>query len=176
MPLTDAEAKARLGIMTASAEDPTLSSDELDALVKLARRADANGNRFYLAWQAGRAYAVGDLVAPSPRNGHYYTVTVAGTSDDAAPAVWPTGSGGTVVDDSVTWQESGADEWVPTFDLNFAAAEGWRWKAGKAAGLFNIAPDGNSFQRSQVYAQCIRQASEYASKSMRSVHLTSPAR
>lgn len=66
-------------------------------------------------------------------------------------------------------------EWEPTWDLNYAASEGWRRKAGRAAHLFNHAVDGASFQRSQLYAQCIRMANEYASKAPLTVTVTAPS-
>jgi len=59
--------------------------------------------------------------------------------------------------------------WTPTWDLNFAAAEGWRRKAGIAAARFNFSEDGQNFQRAQIYAHCIAQAEAYASKGMGSI-------
>lgn len=56
--------------------------------------------------------------------------------------------------------------WEPTWDLDFAAAEGWRRKAGMAAARFNFSEDGQTFQRAQVYAHCISQAEMYARKGM----------
>jgi hypothetical protein len=54
--------------------------------------------------------------------------------------------------------------WSGAWDLNFAAAEGWRWKAAAASANFNFATDNNRFDRSQVYAQCVAQADLYANK------------
>lgn len=56
------------------------------------------------------------------------------------------------------------DGWEPTFDLNSAAAEGWRWKAGRVAPKFGVTLDSDSLQRQQVYAHCVSQASIYAKK------------
>jgi len=56
--------------------------------------------------------------------------------------------------------------WEPTWDVNAAAAEGWRRKAGKAATKFNFAEDSQRFDRSQIYQHCERQAETYANKSM----------
>lgn len=59
--------------------------------------------------------------------------------------------------------------WVPTWDLDSAAAEGWRRKAGFAAARFNFAEDGQRFDRAQVYEHCMKQADYYARRSMGSV-------
>lgn len=57
-------------------------------------------------------------------------------------------------------------EWTPTWDLDAAAAEGWRRKAGLAAARFNFAEDSQRFDRAQIYAHCISQAEQYARRSM----------
>lgn len=173
MPLTDAEAKSRLETLTQSSTDPTLSSGELDVLVKRSKRSDSDGRRFYPPWQASRAYAVGDVVVPTTRNTHYYECTVAGTSAGSQPS-FPTTSGGTVTDGTVTWREAGDDEWAPTFDLNFGAAEGWRQKAGKVVPLYDASVDDNRFNRAQIYAHCISQANVYARKAGGSTRTTTP--
>ena len=56
------------------------------------------------------------------------------------------------------------DAWTPTWDLNAAAAEGWSRKAAKAHNLFNFAEDGQRFDRSQIYANCVTQRDYYAAK------------
>jgi hypothetical protein len=56
-------------------------------------------------------------------------------------------------------------DYVPTWDLNRAAAEGWRWKAGKLAGsAYDFTADGSTFNRSQMVAQCERMAAQCARK------------
>lgn len=64
------------------------------------------------------------------------------------------------------------DEWTPTWDLDAAAAEGWRRKAGIAAARFNFAEDGQRFDRAQVYAHCLQQAEQYARRSLGSIPVT----
>ncbi len=61
------------------------------------------------------------------------------------------------------------EDWTPTWDLDAAAAEGWRRKAGIAASRFNFAEDDQRFDRSQIYAQCLSQAEQYARRSMGSI-------
>lgn len=56
--------------------------------------------------------------------------------------------------------------WTPTWDLDAAAAEGWRRKAGIAAARFSFAEDGQRFDRAQIYAHCLGQAEQYARRSM----------
>ena len=57
------------------------------------------------AWQATTAYTLGVYKVPSTANGHFYSVSTAGTTGGAEPT-WPT-DGGTVVDGTVTWQDMG---------------------------------------------------------------------
>lgn len=52
--------------------------------------------------------------------------------------------------------------WTPTWDLDAAASEGWSWKAAKVAGAYNFAEDGQRFDRSQMHAQCLAMARQYA--------------
>ena len=63
-------------------------------------------------------------------------------------------------------------EWTPTWDLDAAAAEGWRRKAGIAASRFNFAEDSQRFDRAQVYAHCLQQAEFYARRAMGSIPTT----
>lgn len=57
-------------------------------------------------WAATTAYAVGDVVRKVSSNGHLYRCIVAGTSAGSEPA-FPTTSGQTVTDNTVTWAEIG---------------------------------------------------------------------
>lgn len=53
------------------------------------------------AWSSGTAYGV-SLVKPTVPNGYYYFTSSGGTSGGSEPA-WPTSSGATIVDGSITW-------------------------------------------------------------------------
>ncbi len=66
------------------------------------------------------------------------------------------------------------DTWTPTWDLNRGAAEGWRWKAAKAASRFDFQADGASYNRSQVVAHCERMAAQYRRKIVSNVILPGP--
>jgi hypothetical protein len=106
------------------------------------------------------AYSLGAVVVPDPRNGHTYTVTVAGTSGAATP-IWPTTTAASVVDGTVTWAESGPTYWTPTYNLPMAAAEGWEWKASKAAKDYDVSAGSVNATRHQVFDMCKEQASRY---------------
>lgn len=54
-----------------------------------------------------------------------------------------------------------AADWTETWDLNSAAAEGWRWKAAKVAGSFDFVTDSQRFDRSQIAAMCLDMADRY---------------
>ena len=53
--------------------------------------------------------------------------------------------------------------WEGTWDLNAAAAEGWRMKAGKVAGDFTFSADGASYSKADVLAHCLEMETRYAS-------------
>lgn len=59
------------------------------------------------AFATAHAYAEGDYVRPTVANGHYYVVTVAGTSEGSAPT-WETGAASETVSGGVTFTEVGA--------------------------------------------------------------------
>lgn len=62
------------------------------------------------SWGTARAnttaYAVGDIVRPATGNAHLYRCIIAGTSN-SSPPTFPTVSGQTVTDSTVTWAEIG---------------------------------------------------------------------
>lgn len=57
------------------------------------------------------------------------------------------------------------DNWEPTWNLNAAAAEGWRLKAAKVAGDFNFSADGASYSKADVLAHCLDMEAKFASLS-----------
>lgn len=62
-------------------------------------------------------------------------------------------------------------DWIPTYDLNAAAAEGWRRKAGKVSGSNDFSVDGDSYSDSQQHAMCLEMAKSYAAKSSGTISL-----
>ena len=57
----------------------------------------------------------------------------------------------------------GDTEWLPTYALHAAAAEGWRWKAGKVAGAVTVSMDGSLIDRSDMHKACLASAAYYDS-------------
>lgn len=60
-------------------------------------------------------------------------------------------------------------DWIETYDLNAAAAEGWRWKAGKAASDVTFNTDGQGFSMSHLIAHCERMSRHYAGRTLTSI-------
>lgn len=56
------------------------------------------------------------------------------------------------------------DAWMPTYDLNAAAADIWHEKAAALAGNYDFSTQGQSFNRSQAYQQAMQQARYYRSR------------
>lgn len=56
------------------------------------------------------------------------------------------------------------DGWEPTFDLDHAAAEGWRWKAGKTTSDYSANLDGAQLARNQRHDHCVKMAEEYENR------------
>lgn len=57
------------------------------------------------------------------------------------------------------------DGWEPTWNLNAAAAEGWRLKAAKVAGDFSFSADGASYSKADVLAHCLQMEATFAALS-----------
>lgn len=161
--LTYAEALTRLSSMLAADKYPVLTAAQLADLMLQARRVDFYGVVVdaYVPFQATHAYALGDLLVPSgPRNGHFYEVSVAGIGAAVEP-VWPLTSAGTVTSGAATFREAGAAPWLGAWDMNVAAAEGWRWKAGAVSSEFDFRSDVSAFSRNQMFKAFMELAQLY---------------
>jgi hypothetical protein len=55
-------------------------------------------------------------------------------------------------------------DWVPTFDLNRAAAVGWEWKSNRVADLYSISDNGQTLDRGKIYDHCVERSKYYAGK------------
>lgn len=169
--MDEAAARAELEQLVAHDQDPVLCAEEIDVLLARARRADAAGNgtgnvATAATWEEGPA-VTGHVIRSGDR---FWRVLISGTTGSTEPS-WPVLSGqwraeygdaplSTVVDGTVVWEDAGT-LWAPTWDLNAAAAAGWRMKAGKAAGRFDFGEDGQQFSRSQVMAHCQAMAESF---------------
>jgi hypothetical protein len=54
--------------------------------------------------------------------------------------------------------------WMPTYDLNAAAADVWQEKAGALAGNYDFSADGGNYSRSQGAKMALDQARYYRSR------------
>lgn len=54
--------------------------------------------------------------------------------------------------------------WMPTYDLNAAAADVWEEKASKLTDKFDFSADGGNYSQSQAFANASKQASKYNSR------------
>lgn len=54
------------------------------------------------------------------------------------------------------------EDWVPTYNLRAAAAEGWRWKAAKASELQSTDLDGDRMSANQIFDHCQRMIKTYS--------------
>lgn len=62
-----------------------------------------------------------------------------------------------------------APEWIPTYKLRAAAAEGWRWKAAKASEMVSTDLDGDRMSANQMFEHCERMIRRYAASTSVSV-------
>lgn len=118
-------------------------------------------------WVENTAYAVGDVVIPTTRNGHLYICRVAGTSAVllADEPAWPLTESSTVLDgisDPVLlWQEHGADYDDEPIDVRGMSYDVWDLKVSRATQLYDTSQSQSSFKHSQVYEHCVEQRDRY---------------
>jgi hypothetical protein len=176
--MIETEARARLSDLVAATVFPQLSTEQLDRLLRSARRVDADDHlpSDDTEWAASTVYEADAFVVPTSRNGHTYRVSVAGTSDSTEPT-WPTGAGETVVDGTVTWTEAseGQSIWTGTWDFFRAAAEGWRIKAGLVSNRHAFGSNQGNYNPEQLFEHCMRMAGHYEAKGVSSMQLASGA-
>ena len=64
-----------------------------------------------------------------------------------------------------------SEDWIPTYDVNAAAAAGWLIKAGRAASTTETEPDSVNVT-SRIFANCLRMSRVYSSKRSMSLRVT----
>lgn len=89
------------------------------------------------------------------------------TAWDSAPALTEAELNATLARSALP-DESGvlpsASGWVPTYDLNAAAAEAWLIKAARASPTVEVDPPGSGIYTSKVFENCRAMARIYAGK------------
>ena len=60
--------------------------------------------------------------------------------------------------------EPSTSTWTPTWELNHAAAHGWRLKAGKAASETSFSADGQSVKSQELIDNCLRMMQHYEAR------------
>lgn len=161
--MTEADALEQLVAMVDADTDPTLDPIELLECLAVGRRTDPSGNSprnlsTAPAWATATAHVFGDVIHENRR---WWRCHLAGTTAATEPT-WPELEGrplsrASIYDGTVTWVDNGG-AWAPTFNLDAAAAAGWRRKAGKVAPRFDFTTDGQQFRRSQLFAHCMEMA------------------
>lgn len=56
------------------------------------------------------------------------------------------------------------ESWIPTYDMNAAAAEIWDEKAAVLQDKYDFSADGGSYHRSQAHEQACKMAAKYRSR------------
>lgn len=177
--MTPQLAMSLLTRMVAADEDPTLTQDELTTLLEVSQVIDAAGNQPRALttvdeWAASTTYLAGDVIRTGQTPERYFVAAVSGRSDTVEPS-WPDLSGwpvteSTVTETAVVWQDLGGT-YKQTWDLQRAAAEGWRWKAGKVANRYSFTTDSQTFNRKELIANCLEMASRYQKRSIGSIRV-----
>jgi hypothetical protein len=174
--VTQAQVRARIIVWTDSTHDPVLADPaDIDILAEMALKVDLYGNiPDRTAEWVSKTYSVGDQVVPVgyagdafipiKRNGYYYTCTVGGVSGLIQPT-FPTVVGATVVDGAVTWSCTGTSPWNPTYDVNYAIAQGWLLKSTRLVGHYNYMANGKMLSREQMYAHAMKMYRLFTGKS-----------
>lgn len=186
---SEAAARAKLLDLTAANTFPKLEEETIDRLLREARRPDRNGwlQHYDTEWQPNVVYAVDKVIVPRSRleylapytadyygQGRAYRVTVGGNSGAVEP-VWPTNVGDEVTVNGVTYRDiSGlVSSWAPTHDLNKAAAEGWRIKAGLVSNRHSFGSNAGNYNPEQIHQHCLEMAALYAAKTVGAIVLES---
>ena len=144
------EAIAEVTFYAQTAEFPTLTPEQVSALVVKNQRATV--------WAPETAYKIGDVVQPIVPNGHFYKCKTAGASGESEP-VWTLLESRTVVENSgVVWVECGLDLDGNLYNTRNAIHDAWMLKASMSAKDFDVSIDQQKWNRSQIYEHCLEMA------------------
>ncbi len=118
-------------------------------------------------------YNIGAIVTPYPRNNVVYKATAPGTTGGSQPDFPAEVVDGddTVTDGDVTW---GFYKQEISYDLNAAAAMGWRIKMGKCSEQFTFKNDVESYNRDEVFKHCQEMEKSYSRLGTTTVAVASP--
>lgn len=72
-------------------------------------------------------------------------------------------------------REPSAVGWTPTYALGYAAAEGWRVKAGRVANRVDLQGDDTRLARNQLFQACMQMATRYDRRAWATTPLDVPA-
>lgn len=149
---TREEVALEVARMCASDRQPTLSTDDILAVVDESKRG--------LLWEASTAYTIGDLVFPVTFNGRLYKVTYAGTTSTTEPDWNISGKNSLTTDNGVELIDVGPS-YKELYDIKRAAWRGWLMKAEKCVELTDASDGSVNVQMSQLYDQCMKAGSRY---------------
>lgn len=174
MERTEAEIRALLAVLLQTTVEPTLTSTEIDYLVKQAKRRDSDNNNpeQRTEWTALTVYALNAEKVPVTRNGYYYKVTTAGTSGATEPT-WPTTAAATVTDGSVVWTNTGGSVWTPTWSVNGSVALGWEMKAARVPTMVTFSSGTQKINRAELIANFLMLAETWRNRDSSDVALPS---
>jgi hypothetical protein len=160
--------------MLATSEEPTLTDEQVDLLLSISERVDVYGNSpanvsDVAVYASAVAYVPGDLVRSGDR---FWLASTPGTSGGVTfPDLRGLPAAEYVAEDNgIRWVDNGS-LWARTYDLNAAAAVGWRWKAGLVAHKYAFGTDGQTFTRNQWFAHCMQMAEVYGKRAPLTVTL-----
>lgn len=172
MSKTYAEYYAELSDLVDASGDPSLNAIQLERILRDSRVADPAGNPpdNFRNWTPGTVIAPGSYIVPTGRDGYVYYTALGGTTGASEP-----GWGVSTVDNTVTWTRYAYAGWGGYYDMNRAAAKGWRLKASKAAKRKDVQAFGQTNNRTSTYEHCIEQAEHYEGRITDSISVASRA-
>lgn len=151
--------ESRLKRVVAWDQEPQLSQDEIDDLIELARITKPYQTHDSLSeWEPYTHYNKGEMVVTKDKEAFFCVED--GVSGDLAPKSLSDVS--EYNDGTTKWVYRGLSNYIPTYDLNRAAYEGWGMKAAKASSMISFTSDGATYHRDQYIENCEKMQRKYA--------------